>query len=159
MAFNIKEGTKEDLPLLLALIKELAEFERAPEKVTNSVEAMEKDGFGSQKIFNFFICYEGHKPMGMAVTYYRYSTWRGRTLYLEDIYIRPEYRGKGYGKKTLSFLAKYAIQTGCSRMGWQVLDWNTDAISFYQTIGSHFDNEWVNCSLEEENLTKLAELG
>ena len=156
MAFEIKTGKEEDLALLLEMVRELAEFEKAPGQVTNTEEAMKRDGFGPSKIFDFFMAYEGNTPIGMAITYFRYSTWKGRTLYLEDIYIREQFRSKGYGKKIFQALGQFALKSGCKRMSWQVLDWNAEAIKFYQNIGSNFDNEWVNCSLEDEALKQLA---
>ena len=156
MAFEIQIGKEEDLSLLLDMVKELAEFEKAPDQVINTEKAMRRDGFGPNKIFDFFMAYEGEQKVGMAITYFRYSTWKGRTLYLEDIYIREEFRSKGYGKKIFQYLGKFALQSGCNRMSWQVLDWNAEAIKFYQNIGSNFDNEWVNCSLEDEALNALA---
>ncbi len=156
MEIKISTGTEQDLPQLLALIKELAEFEKAPDQVINTLEKMKIDGFGERKIFDFYMIHSSDRLVGMALTYYRYSTWRGRTLYLEDLYIVPEYRGKGIGKKIMTFLAKRALESDCSRMSWEVLEWNTPAIEFYRSIDSKLDAEWINCSLEKEELEKLA---
>lgn len=156
MDIAIETGTRKDLEILLELVRELAEFERAPEKVTNSVKAMEVDGFGPNRIFDFFLIKKDGELAGMIVTYFRYSTWRGRTLYLEDIYIKPEYRGLGIGKKAMIFLSQKAVEENCTRISWEVLDWNEKAINFYKGLGAEFDHEWVNCHLENENLKKLA---
>ncbi len=156
MAIDIIPGSQNDLPTLLGLIKELAEFERAPNEVTNQISAMERDGFGPNKVFDFYLINYQGKLAGMAVTYYRYSTWKGKTLYLEDIYIKPESRGKGIGMEVMKFLARKALMHNCVRMQWEVLDWNEDAISFYKNLGSEFDHEWVNCILTKEKIESLA---
>jgi GNAT superfamily N-acetyltransferase len=156
MEFKIIQGKKQDLPLLLKMIKELAKFERSPDSVTNKVKWMEKDGFGEGKIFDFYFVLCDGKKAGMAITYFRYSTWKGKTLFLEDIYIRPEFRGKGIGKFFLKFLSRRCLEQGSSRMAWQVLDWNADAIEFYKGLGASMDSEWINCAFEEKELKELA---
>ncbi len=154
--FEIIEGRKEDLLQLLDLIRDLAAFEKAPEKVTNSIESMEVDGFGPHKVFDFFLARKEEEVLGMAVTYFRYSTWRGKALYLEDIYIKPEFRGLGLGRSFFSFLAKKCLEWNCRHMVWQVLDWNQEAIDFYKGLGSEIDSEWENCYLDLEQIKRLA---
>src|SRR5690606_2205102 len=153
----IREGKKEDLPRVLELVKELAEFERAPEQVINTVAQMEIDGFGPQPIFGFFVA-EGEKGIvGLSLYYWRYSTWKGKRLYLEDIIVTESERGKGIGKQLFDRTLQHALDQNCSGMMWQVLDWNEPAIKFYKKYGSHLSNEWYNCSLERDQIKGLLE--
>lgn len=151
----IRSGKKEDLPRVLELVKELALFERAPEQVINTVELMEKDGFGPNPIFGFFVAEENGFIVGLSLYYWRYSTWKGKRLYLEDIIVTETHRGKGLGKKLFDRTLQHAIDSECSGMLWQVLDWNEPAISFYKKYGSHLSNEWINCSLERDQIIEL----
>src|SRR5690606_5172808 len=142
---NIREGKKEDLPRVLELVKELAEYERAPEQVINTVEQMEIDGFGPQPIFGFFVA-EGEKGIvGLSLYYWRYSTWKGKRLYLEDIIVTESERGKGIGKLLFDRTMQKALEENCTGMMWQVLDWNEPAINFYKKYGAKFDAGWLNC--------------
>ena len=144
----IREGRKEDLAAALELVRELAEYENAPEEVTNTVKAMEEDGFGENPVFGFFVAEEGDKIVGISIYYYRYSTWKGKRLYLEDIVVTESKRGSGYGKLLFEATIEKAKQTNCTGMTWQVLDWNEPAINFYKKYETKFDEEWVNCNLE-----------
>jgi GNAT superfamily N-acetyltransferase len=141
-------GKKEDLPQLLLLIQELAIYEKAENEVINTVAQMEKDGFGEQPIFGFLVAEYGNKLVGASVYYYRYSTWKGRCLYLEDIIVHEPYRGKGIGKKLFEMTLQVAKSENCQRLQWQVLDWNEPAIRFYQKFQARFDSEWINCFIE-----------
>jgi GNAT superfamily N-acetyltransferase len=152
---NIRNGKKEDLPRALELVKELAEFERAGEQVVNTVEMMEVDGFGPNPVFGFFVAEVDARIIGLSLYYWRYSTWKGKRLYLEDLIIAESERGKGYGKKLFDHTLKYAYDTGCSGMTWQVLDWNQPAIDFYKQYGSDISSEWLNCTLERSQIEKL----
>ncbi len=151
----IRQGTRDDLPRVLELIRELAEFEKASNEVINSVELMEKDGFGLNPIFGFFVAQEDDFIVGISLYYYRYSTWKGRRLYLEDIIVTETYRGRGIGKLLFERTMLKALHDGCSGMVWQVLDWNEAAIKFYGNYGARLDGEWINCSLETNEIEHL----
>jgi len=129
---TIREGEKEDLPRVLELIKELATYERAPHEVTNTVELMEQDGFGPRPIYGFFVAETEKGIVGVSIYYWRYSTWKGKRLYLEDIVVTETERGKGIGKKLFDRTLQHALDENCSGMMWQVLDWNEPAINFYK---------------------------
>ena len=145
---EISAGRPEDLPELLGLIKELAAFERKPDAVTNTLEKMQADAFGPKPIFGFYMTRLGGELAGMAVWYYRYSTWQGRNLYLEDIYIKPEFRGKDIGGILLRTILEKAKLENCTKVNLQVLNWNHQAIAFYEKYGAEKDDEWINCILE-----------
>lgn len=148
----VRKGEKDDLPRALELIKELAEFERALSEVTNSVEAMEMDGFGPNSVFGFFVAEENQKILGLSLYYYRYSTWKGKRLYLEDIVVTESQRGKGIGKLLFEATMKQVLDEHCTGMMWQVLDWNESAIEFYKRYNTRFDDQWINCHLESEQI-------
>lgn len=152
---NIRKGGKADLPRVLELIKELAEYERAPHEVTNTLEAMERDGFGPHPIFGFFVAENGQGIIGISLYYWRYSTWKGKRLYLEDIIVTEKERGAGIGSQLFERTIAFALEQDCSGMMWQVLDWNKPAINFYRKYGTRFDNEWTNCSLERSQMIEL----
>ncbi|MES2386392.1 MAG: GNAT family N-acetyltransferase [Bacteroidota bacterium] len=148
LGLTIKVGTPADLPELLGLIKELATFELQPDAVTNTIEKMKADGFGPNPVFGFFMARLANgNAVGMAVWYIRYSTWKGRALYLEDIYIKPEHRALGIGHSLLETIREEALRQGCDRVCLQVLDWNKPAIDFYMRHGAVQDPEWINCVL------------
>ncbi|WP_409150142.1 GNAT family N-acetyltransferase [Sphingobacterium sp. BS-2] len=147
MSLTIRNAVKADCPRLLELIKELALFENAPEEVTVSMQEFEDSGFGENPVWWAFVGeYEG-KIIGMSLYYIRYSTWKGRRLYLEDIIITESMRGKGFGKDLLDHTIAYAKELGYSGMMWQVLDWNTPAIDFYKKYNTKFDEEWINVNI------------
>ena len=146
---QLRKGTKEDLPRCLELIIELAAFEKAEEHVVTTVESMLEDGFGSNSIYEFYVAEEGTLIIGVALFYYRYSTWKGRRLYLEDLIVTEKYRGKGIGKMLLDRLITHAKENNCTGLMWQVLDWNDPAITFYkEKYNAKMDGEWLNCSIE-----------
>ncbi|MCA6078149.1 GNAT family N-acetyltransferase [Fulvivirga sedimenti] len=153
---KIREGIKSDLPRALELIQELADFERAPDEVTNTVEAMEQDGFGPEPLFGFYVAEDVQDGIvGLALYYYRYSTWKGKRMYLEDIIVTESHRGKGIGKALFDQVIRQGIATQCSGMVWQVLDWNEPAIQFYREVyGASLDGEWINCSISREQMIK-----
>ncbi len=155
----IRPGTKEDLPRVLELIKELALYERAPLEVTNTVLQMEKDGFGDRPIYGLFVAAGEKGIVGISIYYYRYSTWKGKRLYLEDIVVSETERGKGIGKLLFERTMKKALEDHCSGMMWQVLEWNQPAINFYKKYGAKLDDEWTNGSLESAQIKKLLETG
>lgn len=148
----IRKGVKEDLPQVLVLIKELAEYEKAPQEVDNSLERMEEDGFGPNSVFGFHVAEVDQKIVGISVYYYRYSTWKGKCLYLEDLVVNESYRGSGIGKKLFDVTVLEARKTNCRQLNWQVLDWNEPAINFYKKLNTQFDGEWVNCRLTRDQL-------
>jgi GNAT superfamily N-acetyltransferase len=153
----IRSGKKEDLTQVLELVKELALFERAPEQVTNTVSMMEEDGFGANPLYGMFVAEKENQIIGISIYYYRYSTWKGRRLYLEDIIVTERERGGGIGKKLFERTMFKTLEDNCSGMTWQVLDWNTPAIDFYKRYGASLDSEWTNGSLEAEAIRKFKE--
>jgi len=155
MSPTIRIGKKEDLPRVLELIKELAAFERAPHEVTNTLALMEHDGFGANPIYGFFVAENENGIVGLSLYYWRYSTWKGKRLYLEDIIVTEKERGSGIGKLLFDRTMQHALDAHCTGMMWQVLDWNEPAIKFYKKYGSKLDGEWVNCSLEKNQLEEL----
>lgn len=148
MQITIRKGTPEDIPQAFELIKELALFEKAPEQVTNTPEMMLKDGFGPEPIFGLFVAEVDGSIVGLSLYYYRYSTWKGKRLYLEDLIVTEAMRGYGLGKKLLDITVEEARQTHCTGVMWQVLDWNEPAIKFYESYGARLDGEWINCHLD-----------
>ena len=151
---EIREGRIEDLPRVLELIRELAEFERAPDEVTNTVEQMERDGFGPNPLFGFYVAEDGESGIvGLALYYFRYSTWKGKRMYLEDIIVTESFRGRGIGKRLFDRVIRKGVEEDCSGMVWQVLDWNEPAIGFYREVyGAALDPEWINCSIERDQM-------
>ena len=154
---EIREGRKSDLPRVLELIKELADFEKASHEVSNTVARLEEDGFGVNPVFGCFVAEEKQKIYGIALYYYRYSTWKGKRLYLEDIVVTHEKRGIGIGKLLFEATMKKALSEKCTGMMWQVLDWNSSAIDFYKRYHTRFDHEWINCHLETEQIKAFFE--
>lgn len=153
---TIRVGTKQDLPQVLELIKELALYERAPHEVTNSVERMEQDGFGPNPIYGLFVAENSRGIVGISVYYWRYSTWKGKRLYLEDIIVTEKERGSGIGKLLFDRTMHHALDENCTGMLWQVLEWNEPAINFYKKYYSaKLDGEWINCSLEASEIKKI----
>ena len=144
----IRPGKKNDIPEVFNLIKELAEFEKAPEKVTNSVERLEEDGFGPNPVYELFVAEIENNIVGIALTYYRFSTWRGKVMYLEDLIVKEHMRRKGIGKKLFDMVLDHAKVTRCVGLSLQVLDWNYLGINFYKKYNMEFDDEWINCYLE-----------
>lgn len=152
---NIRHGKKQDLPRVLELIKELAEYEKAPHEVINTVAQLEKDGFGPHPIYGFFVAENQNGIVGLSLFYWRYSTWKGKRLWLEDIIVTQSERGSGIGKQLFDRTMQHTLDENCSGMMWQVLDWNEPAINFYKKYGSKISGEWHNCVLEAEQIRKL----
>ena len=143
----------DDLPQVHALIVELAEYEKAPQEVTNTVEDMHWDGFGENPIFKFFVAEsEEDGIVGIALYYMAYSTWKGKMLFLEDLIVTERYRRGGIGKMLFDAVAREAKEVGAKRFRWQVLEWNEPAIAFYKKIGASLDGEWINCNMTEEQI-------
>jgi GNAT superfamily N-acetyltransferase len=155
MNYNIRKGTPQDLQDAFRLIMELAIFEKGEHLVGNSPAQMLEDGFGKNPIFEFFVAETtGEHPeiVGMALTYIRYSTWRGQCLYLEDLIVTERYRQQGLGKMLLDTVVRRAVETNMAIVMWQVLDWNTPAINFYKKCGAELAPEWINCTVLPERL-------
>ncbi|MBC7408100.1 MAG: GNAT family N-acetyltransferase [Arcicella sp.] len=148
MSIIIRESVREDVPIMFELIKELALYEKAPEQVTNTIEQMYLDGFGENPIFGSIVSEVDEKIVGMALYYYRYSTWKGKRLYLEDLIVSEIMRGQGLGEKLLEATIEKARQSDCTGLMWQVLDWNEPAINFYKKFGARFESEWLNVHID-----------
>ena len=152
---NIRKGEKKDLPKVLELVKELATYEKAPHEVINTVALMEQDGFGLNPIYGFFVAENENEIVGISLYYWRYSTWKGKRLYLEDIIVTEKERGSGIGKLLFDRTMQKSLEENCSGMMWQVLEWNEPAINFYKKYGAKLDQEWTNCSLEADQIKIL----
>lgn len=157
MQLKIREAKKEDVNLILYFINELAIYEKEPDAAVVRAEDLIRDGFSEKTLFHVLIAEWEEKPAGFAFYFYNYSTWLGKPgLYLEDLFVLPEYRGKGIGKSLLIRLAKIAVDNNCGRFQWQVLDWNKPAIEFYESLGAYNMKEWFTYRLEGESLLKLS---
>ncbi len=155
---SIRPATPEDVRLILDFIRDLAEYERAPEAAVATEADLLRDGFGPEPKFRCVIANWDGAPAGFALYFYNYSTWQGRPgLYLEDLFVRIEYRGKGIGKALLVYLAQVAVGENCGRFQWQVLDWNTPAIDFYKSLGAKTMTEWLTMRVDGEDIRRLAE--
>ena len=153
----IRKAEPTDVSTILKLIQGLAEYERTPEAAEATAEDLLRDGFGPQPKFHCVIAEWNGVAAGFALYFYNYSTWKGRPgIYLEDIFVWPEYRGKGIGKALLLHLARIAAAENCGRYEWQVLDWNTPAIKFYEALGARQMKEWLPMRVEGEELQQLA---
>lgn len=155
MPTQVRKGTEQDLPKVLALIKELAAFERAPNEVEVTIEEMKGWGFGPQKLFDFFVLETENEIVGLALYYYKYSTWKGKCLFLEDIIVTESERHKGYGTLLFKAVIQVAKAEGVRRMEWQVLDWNEAAISFYKKDQAQLDGEWINCKFTYKQIQSM----
>ena len=154
---QIRPARVEDVPIILQFIRDLATYERAPDEVVATEEQLIEVLFGERPVAEVLLAFEGESPVGFAVYFYSFSTWLARPgLYLEDLFVKPEKRGKGYGRALLVELAKIARDRGCGRMEWAVLNWNESAIKFYRTLGAKPMNEWTVFRLTREEIAKLA---
>lgn len=157
MTTTIRPATPADVPQILAFIRGLALYERAPDEVTATEEALLRDGFGPNPFYHCLMAEQDGEPAGFSFFFFNYSTWKGRAgVYLEDLYVEPRFRGLGIGKALLQQTAAFALNKGCRRMQWEVLDWNTPAIDFYRAMGAEFLDEWRNVRIEGEPLERLA---
>jgi GNAT superfamily N-acetyltransferase len=156
-SLSIRPATVADVPVILELIRELATYERAPNEVTATEEQLVDVLFGPRPAAEVLLAFEEETPVGFAVFFHNFSTWLGRPgLYLEDLFVRPQQRGKGYGRALLVHLAKIAHERGCGRMEWAVLDWNEPAIQFYKKLGAAPCDEWTVFRLTRDGIAKLA---
>ena len=156
--FVIRPAKVADVPTILELIRELATYERAPNEVTATADGLNEVLFGEKPAAEVLLAFENETAVGFAVFFHNFSTWLGRPgLYLEDLFVRPEDRGKGYGRALLIRLAKIARDRGCGRMEWAVLDWNEPAIEFYRKLGAKSMDEWTVFRLKRDGIAKLAD--
>ena len=154
---NIRKADAHDIPLILEFIRELAEYEKAPEQAVATAEDLRRDGFTGIPKFRVLIAEWQGEPAGFALFFYHYSTWAGHpTLFLEDLFVRPRFRSKGIGQALLLRLAKTAVEEGCARFEWQVLDWNTPSIEFYQSLGAKVMKEWLTMRVSGDDLVRFA---
>ncbi len=154
---SIRAATVEDATLLRVLIRELAEFEHELDMVTITETDLARDGFGLQPKFRALIAEWDGEPAGYALVFDFYSTWRGRQLFLEDLFVRPHFRGRKIGKRLLAAVARIAERDGCHGMRLEMLDWNRTAVEFYKSLGADFLDDWRLILLKEEGLRRLAE--
>jgi GNAT superfamily N-acetyltransferase len=150
MNFTIRTATKNDMPSVLNLIKQLAVFEKEPDAVEVTLTDLESDGFGKNPAFHCFVAEVNGAIEGMALVYNRYSTWKGKALHLEDLIVSEAMRGTGIGSALLDEVVKYGYQLGVKRINWEVLDWNEPAIIFYEKNGAHVMREWNVVHLNEQ---------
>lgn len=154
---HIRPATVQDAALLRTMIRELAEFERELDQVTIREEDLARDGFGDDPSFRALIAeWDGH-PAGYALFFGYYSTWAGRGLYLEDLFVREAFRRRSIGKALLAAVARTAVDEQCCGMRWEVLDWNQKAIDLYKQLGGSFRDEWKSVLLTDEPLRRLAD--
>ncbi|HRN93441.1 MAG TPA: GNAT family N-acetyltransferase [Chitinophagales bacterium] len=152
MDIKIRKANPNDVPAMLQLVKELAEFEREPEAVINTEAMMLEDGFGKNSIYSAFVAELNTKILGIALYYTAYSTWKGKILYLDDIVVTEKQRRSGIGKKLIDAVLREANTLGVNQIRWQVLEWNTPAIAFYKTLGVELDPQWINCRMSKEQI-------
>jgi GNAT superfamily N-acetyltransferase len=155
---TIRPAIVADVPVILELIRALATYERAPNEVTATEQGLTEVLFGQKPAAEVLLAFENETAVGFAVFFHNFSTWLGRPgLYLEDLFVGPEHRGKGYGRALLIHLAKIARHRGCGRMEWAVLDWNEPAIEFYRKLGAKPMDEWTVFRLTRDGIAKLAD--
>lgn len=158
MTLTIRPATSGDAALILRFITELAIYEKAEHEVKTDAAGIADSLFGEESASHALICEHSGEPIGYAVYFFNYSTWLGKHgLYLEDLYISPEARGLGAGKALLKYLARHAVERGCGRMEWSVLDWNTPAIEFYESMGAKPQEEWTTYRLTGKALVDAAQ--
>jgi GNAT superfamily N-acetyltransferase len=154
---RIAAAESQHVPLLLSLIRELAEFERLLDQVSASEEQLRESLFGQHRYAEVVIAWLGEEPVGFALFFHNYSTFLAKPgIYLEDLYVRPPFRGEGCGKALLRYLAQLAVERACGRLEWSVLDWNQRAIDFYESLGAKPLDEWTMYRVTGEALEKLA---
>lgn len=157
MSLAIRPATPADVPTILRFVKELAAYEREPDAVKATEADFERALFGERPHVEAVIAEDGDAPLGFALFFHNFSTWEGKPgVYLEDLYVTPEARGRGVGKALLAHLARIAVERGCARLEWWVLDWNTPAIEFYRSLGAVPMDEWTVNRVTGEALVRLA---
>ena len=155
--YTIRPAQQADASLILSFIVELARYEKAEDEVEASEEDIRNTLFGDKATSHCLICENDGQPVGFAVYFYNYSTWQGQNgLYLEDLFVSTDERGKGAGTALLKYLAQHAVENNCGRFEWSVLDWNKPAIDFYESIGAKPKSEWLGYRLSGNALTRFA---
>ena len=152
MNIFVRESTPNDMPQVLGLIQELAVFEKSPNAVEVTVETLIKEGFGLNPLFTCFVAEVDQEIVGMALIYYRFSTWKGRSLHLEDLIVKEKMRGSGIGKALYTKVIEYAYEKKVKRIEWAVLNWNKDAIQFYEKSGAIVMKDWYITHMEESGI-------
>lgn len=154
---KVRHAIKSDMPQVLELIIELAIFEKEPDAVEVTVADLEREGFGENPLFTCFVAEIDEEIVGVALVYFRFSTWKGRTLHLEDLIVKEEKRGKGIGEALYKQVMKYAYNRDLKRVAWDVLDWNTGAIRFYERSGANIVKDWRVVHMDEKGLKNFIE--
>ncbi|WP_140485652.1 GNAT family N-acetyltransferase [Flavobacterium sp. GSA192] len=154
---NIRVGKKEDMKAVLSLIQELAEFEKEPDAVKVTEADLIRDGFGEKPLFHVFVAEVQQEIVGIALYYYRYSTWKGKIIHLEDLVVKNSMRGQGVGYALYSEIIRQAQRDKVRRIDWNVLDWNTPAIDFYEKTGAKVLNEWCVAQMDEDGIANFTE--
>jgi GNAT superfamily N-acetyltransferase len=157
VGLSIRRATRRDVPVIFELLRGLAEYERLTHDMVATLAHIRRHGFGRRRYFEALICRRGRDAVGLAIYYFTFSTFLGRpTLYLEDLFVRPEARGRGAGQALLAAVARIALRRGCGRMEWTVLDWNAPSIRFYKRLGAKLRKEWIRTDLAGPALRRLA---
>jgi len=151
----IRKGNANDIPAALELVKELATYEKAPNEVEVTIDEMRKNYM--EKVFDFFIAEKDNQIVGTAIYYYKYSTWKGKCIYLDDIVVTEKYRNQGIGRMLMHAVINQAKKDNVRKLEWQVLKWNTPAINFYKKFNALFDEEWLNCKLIYNQIQTMGE--
>lgn len=160
MNFTIRDATKNDMPSVLALIKELAEFEKEADAVEVTINDLQKDGFGDHPAFKCFVAEANNKVQGTAIVYNRFSTWKGKIIHLEDLVVSQKMRGHGIGTALLDKVVMYGHELGVKRINWEVLDWNKGAIKLYEAKGAKILRDWDVVHLDEKGIKNyISKLG
>ena len=154
---NIRKGEKYDMPAVLDLIRELAAFEKEPDAVVITADDLVRDGFGDHPLFNVLVAETADGIAGMALFYNRYSTWKGKTIHLEDLVVRESMRGRGIGMELYTAVMEEAKKQNVRRVEWNVLDWNVDAIRFYERTGAVILDDWRTVQMSEDAIGRFAE--
>jgi GNAT superfamily N-acetyltransferase len=157
MSFTIRRGVEKDMPEVLGLVNELAIFEKEPDAVEITVDDLVKDGFSEHPKFKIFVAEENNKIIGIALFYERYSTWKGKTIHLEDLIVTKKRQKIGAGKALYTAVLKYAYEHNFNRVAWEVLDWNTNAVNFYKSTGATYLKDWSVVQMNKESLAKFVE--
>jgi GNAT superfamily N-acetyltransferase len=153
----IRKGRIEDMPAVSGLIKELAAFEKEPDAVVLTIADLERDGFGEKPLFQTFVAEDNDEVVGMVLYYYRYSTWKGKTIHIEDLIVKEDKRGLGLGFKLYSEVIAQGKSDGVRRIEWNVLDWNSPAIEFYERSGAKVFKDWLVAQMDENGIDTFLE--